>query len=65
LLARGRTGCGSVVDARAGRAESDVVTMTERPFSDDAFAVDVGAVEASEITENELGPPALDDAVLL
>ena len=54
-----------VVVARARRAERDLVAVAERLLAADALAVDVRAVEAAEVAQDEPTVALLEDAVLL
>ena len=56
---------GAVVVAGAGRAEGDLVAVLERLLAANALAVDVRAVEAPQISEDEHPLALLEDAVLL
>ena len=55
----------AVVVAGARRAEGDLVAVLEHLLAADALAVDVGPVEAPEVTKDELPLALLEDAVLL
>lgn len=58
-------GAASFVETTPGAAESNFVTMPERPFTRDPLTVHVRPVQTSQIAENVLLPPSLHDAVLL
>ena len=49
---------GGVVDAGARRAERDVVAVSERPLADDPLAIDVRAVQTTQVAQNEAVRPA-------
>ena len=55
----------AVVEAGARRAEGDLVAVAEHGLAANALAVDVGAVQAPEITKDDPTIPLLEDAVLL
>jgi hypothetical protein len=55
---------GAVVVPSAGRAEGDLIAVAEHLLAAYALSVDVRPVQASEITQDELSVPLLEDAVL-
>ena len=55
----------AVVVASARRAERDLVAVLEQRLAADALAVDVRAVEAAEVAQDEAPVALLEDAVLL
>src|SRR5205823_4922352 len=55
----------AVVVPRARRTERDLVAVLERLLPAHALGVDVRAVQAPEVAEDELPVAQLDDAVLL
>ena len=72
LLPAGRRGkvsgrhgaAAAIVEACARCAERDLVAVLEHSLAANALAVDVGAVQAAEIAQDELLAALLDDAVL-
>ena len=55
----------SVVEPSSSRAERDLVAVLEQHLAAHALAVDVGAVQAAEVAQDEPAVADLDDAVLL
>ena len=55
----------AVVVARARGAERDLVAVPQHHLATDALAVDVRAVEAPEVAQNDAAVALLEDAVLL
>src|SRR5262249_6593098 len=58
-------GARAVVVTRARRSEGDLVAVAKHLLTANALAIDVRAVEAAQIPQDELSVALLEDAVLL